>query len=92
MISKGDLVDIIAEREGITKAAAGRIVGIITETITDAVSSGDKVTITGFGTFEAMARAERTGVNPSTGEKITIPASKAVKFKAGKAFKEAVNR
>lgn len=92
MISKGDLVEIIAEREGITKAAAGRIVGIITETIVEKVSSGDKVTITGFGTFEAMARTERTGINPATGEKILIPASKAVKFKAGKAFKEAVNR
>ena len=56
------------------------------------MAAGEKVTLTGFGTFETVERSARTGINPATGEKILIPESKAVKFKAGKAFKEAVNR
>ena len=92
MINKGTLVEKIAETEGITKASAGRIVTLVAKNIKESVAAGEKVTLTGFGTFETVERAARTGINPATGEKILIPASKAVKFKAGKAFKEAVNR
>lgn len=91
MINKGTLVEKIAETEGITKASAGRIVTLVAESIKESVAAGEKVTLTGFGTFETVERSARTGINPATGEKILIPASKAVKFKAGKAFKEAVN-
>ena len=59
--------------------------------VSDALSKGDKVQLIGFGTFEVSQRAERVGINPKTKEKITIPASKSVKFKAGKALKDAVN-
>lgn len=92
MINKGTLVEKIAETEGITKASAARIITLVTESIKESVAAGEKVTLTGFGTFETVERAARTGINPATGEKILIPASKAVKFKAGKAFKESVNR
>lgn len=92
MINKGTLVEKIAETEGITKASAARIITLVAESIKESVAAGEKVTLTGFGTFETVERAARTGINPATGEKILIPASKAVKFKAGKAFKEAVNR
>ena len=84
MINKGTLVEKIA--------SAGRIVTLVAESIKESVAAGEKVTLTGFGTFETVERSARTGINPATGEKILIPASRAVKFKAGKAFKEAVNR
>jgi DNA-binding protein HU-beta len=61
------------------------------EAVTAAVTRGDTVQLIGFGSFSAGARAERSGRNPSTGETITIPAAKTVKFTAGKGFKDAVN-
>lgn len=92
MMNKTKLVEIIAEKEGLPKAQADRILNILTTGIADSVAAGEKVTILGFGTFEATSRVARSGVNPATGEKISIPASNGVKFKAGKAFKEAVNK
>ena len=59
--------------------------------VSDALTSGDRVQLIGFGTFETVERAERKGHNPKTKEEITIPASTSVKFKAGKALKDAVN-
>ena len=65
--------------------------GAFTETVANALKKGDKVQLIGFGTFEVTKRAAREGKNPQTGAKIKIPASKAPKFKAGKALKDALN-
>ena len=61
------------------------------DVIKDAMIAGEKIQLVGFGTFETVERPERTGRNPMTGESITIKSSKAIKFKAGKALKDAVN-
>lgn len=92
MVTKNTLIEIIAEKEDITKTKASRILSLIGNGIMEAVSNGERVTIAGFGTFESKERSERDGVNPFTGEKTHIPASKGVKFKPGKAFKESVNK
>ena len=63
-----------------------------TETVAETLQNGDKIQLVGFGTFEVAERAARTGKNPQTGKEIKIPASKAPKFKAGKALKDTVNK
>jgi len=73
-----------------TKAAAGRAVDAVVEGITKALSKGEKVTVTGFGTFEVRHRAARMGRNPQTGATLHINATKTPAFKSGKALKEAV--
>lgn len=90
-MNKTELVKAIATKTGVTQKVATEQVAAITEVITEAIKAGDKVSLVGFGTFEARERAERNGVNPATGESILIPACKVPKFKAGKALKEAVN-
>ncbi|MGR3279877.1 HU family DNA-binding protein [Acaryochloris marina NIES-2412] len=90
-MNKGDLVDSIAEKSGTTKKQADVILSALTETIIDSVSSGEKVTLVGFGSFEARDRKARNGRNPQTGKKLKIPATKAPVFSAGKDFKEKVN-
>jgi DNA-binding protein HU-beta len=90
-MTKGDIVDSIAEETGLSKADAERAVNAFTGAVTNALKSGDSVSIVGFGTFSVSARAARTGRNPRTGEAIQIKASNAPKFKAGKGLKEAVN-
>ena len=91
-MTKSDLVDVIAGKAKISKAAALLALDALTEAITGALKKGDKVTLIGFGTFDVAKRAARTGVNPRTREKIKIKASKAPRFKAGKAFKAVVNK
>ncbi len=90
-MTKTDLVDILARKTGITKTGAVEAIDVITQTIADALKKGDKVTLIGFGTFDVAHRAAREGVNPQTRQKIKIKASKAPRFKAGKALKDAVN-
>ena len=90
-MNKADLVSKIADKAGITKKAAADAVEAFTSSVTEAVASGDKVQLIGFGTFEVSERGARTGRNPQTGEEIKIPASKTMKFKAGKAVKDAVS-
>ncbi|NLV91451.1 MAG: HU family DNA-binding protein [Firmicutes bacterium] len=89
-MNKTDLIAAVAEKTGTTKKNAGTIVDAVFETISEALSAGDKVTLVGFGTFEVRDRAARKGVNPSTKETIEIPASKVPAFKAGKGLREAV--
>ncbi len=89
-MTKEGLIESIVSKVGCSKADAGRALEAVIETITKSLTSGDSVTITGFGTFSARARAARAGVNPKTGEKIQIPAMTVPKFKAGKGLKEAV--
>ena len=87
---KKDLVEAVADKTGLTKRAAAEAVDTMLDTITDALSRGDRVLITGFGAFEVRNRAARTGINPKTMERITLPATKVPAFKAGKALKMAV--
>ena len=90
-MTKAELVGKIATDAGISNAAAERALKAFVEGITSTLKSGDKVTLVGFGTFEVSNRAARKGRNPQTGEVIDIKASKAPRFKAGKALKDAVN-
>ena len=90
-MNKQDLVEVVAESGDLSKAAAGRVLDAILGAISDTLSKGDQVTITGFGTFLVRDRAARTGRNPRTGEPIEIKAAKNPSFKAGKALKDAVN-
>jgi DNA-binding protein len=92
MITKTDFITKIAEEHSLSKAAAGRIFEDIFSTIEDEVAKEGKCSISGFGTFEARKRTSRTGRNPRTGETIEIPASVGIGFKAGKAFKERLNK
>ena len=86
-----ELVDRVAERNGISKAEADRIVVSVFEEIMSAVTAGESVTMIGFGTFRAVESAPRTGRNPSTGQAIKIPAVRKPKFIAGTYFKDIVN-
>lgn len=91
MMTKAELVTKVAKDAEISKKAASVAVDSIIEGIKGAVKGGESVTLVGFGTFKLTQRAAREGRNPRTGKKINIPASKAVKFSPGKAFKEMVN-
>ena len=90
-MTKAELVEFIAEKADLTKADAGRALEAMIEGITEGLKKEGKVTFVGFGTFTAKKRAAREGRNPQTGETMTIAASKAPKFKAGKALKDMVN-
>lgn len=90
-MNKTELIEAMADAADISKAAAGRALEGMVEAITNAVKDGDTVSVIGFGTFSVRERAARTGRNPKTGAEIQIPASKTPAFKAGKAFKDAVN-
>lgn len=89
-MTKSELVAAIAEKTGLTKKTSEEALGAVVDTISDALAKGEKVQLVGFGTFEVRERAERTGINPQTREKITIAATKTPAFKAGSALKEAV--
>ncbi len=89
-INKDTLVSSISEKTELSKKDIEMVVEAMTETITKALKSGDKVTLTGFGTFRVSKRAARTGINPQTKAAIQIPAMTVPKFTAGKALKEAV--
>ena len=91
MVNKSELVEAIAGSADISKAAAGRALDAITESIANALKEGDQVALVGFGTFLVKERAARTGRNPQTGEPIEISAAKIPTFKPGKALKDAVN-
>lgn len=90
-MNKDELVTAVAAKTGMTKKAAEESVAATIATIVDTLKKGDKVSLLGFGSFEVKERAARDGHNPATGEKIKIAACKAPSFKAGKAFKDALN-
>ena len=89
-MNSGDLVKLVCEKTGISKEAAGQAQKAVIEAISSALEKGDSVSLIGFGSFKVIERAAREGRNPSTGEKIQIPASKAVKFTPSKVLKERV--
>jgi DNA-binding protein HU-beta len=89
-MTKAEMVEKIARGAELTKVQAEKATEIFMNSIVEALKAGDKVTFTGFGSFSVLEKAARTGRNPRTGAEIKIPAKVAVKFKAGKAFQEAV--
>ena len=89
-MNKSELIDAIAAKADISKAAAGKALDGMIDAVTDALKAGDTVTVVGFGTFYVGERAERSGRNPKTGETITIAAAKSPKVRAGKALKDAL--
>lgn len=91
-MNKKDLIELVADDTGMSKADAGRAVDAVFKRITDALKTGNEAVFVGFGTFKVVDVAERTGRNPQTGEVIVTPAKKKPKFVAGTALKEAVNR
>jgi DNA-binding protein HU-beta len=89
-MNKGELVDIVAKKTGITKKDVDNVISVTVNSIMEAVANGDKVTLVGFGSFEPRERKEREGRNPKTGEPMKIPATTVPAFSAGKLFKEQV--
>ncbi len=87
-VSKADLVDAVASKSNMTKKDVKAVVDMMLEQVNTHLKKGDKVQLTGFGTFEVRKRKARTGVKPGTTEKIKIPASKYPAFKPGKALKD----
>jgi len=90
-MSKTELVELIAERAEISKAAAGRALEAALEGITEGLKKEGKVTLVGFGTFSAKKRAAREGINPLTKEPLKIPAKTVASFKAGSKLKDSLN-
>ena len=89
-MNKAELVEKVAGEVGLTKKDVNNVVDAVTSAITDSLAGGEKVTLVGFGTFQVQKRKARQGVNPQTGDKISIPAKDVPKFKAGRSFREAV--
>ncbi len=84
------MVETVASKVDLPRAVAERAVNTVFEEVTEALKQGDKVNISGFGTFSVSERKARTGRNPKTGETIQIAASRAAKFKAGKTLKDSL--
>lgn len=91
MSNKNDLIGLVADKAGLTKAQAGDAVDAVFEGISSALKAGDEVRLVGFGTFSVSKRKASTGRNPATGAEIKIPASNQAKFKPGKGLKDAIN-
>ncbi len=89
-MTKAQLIETMSQRAKISKRAAGIALNTFVESITNALRSGDKVALVGFGTFSVSRRKARTARNPRTGETIEVPAKRAPKFKAGRDLKNAV--
>jgi DNA-binding protein HU-beta len=89
-VSKADLVDRVADETQLRKKEVKTVIDTMIDHVTRHLNSGDKVQITGFGTFEVRERKARTGVRPGTTERIEIPASKYPAFKPGKALKDKI--
>lgn len=90
MVTKNDLIEKVSKKVGLTKKASTEAVVTVFATIREAVVRGDKVVITGFGTFKVRTRRERKGRNPQTGAQIMIPAHKIPAFTAGKTIKRLI--
>ena len=89
-MTKGELIVSIGKEAKISKASAEKVINAFTNTVTKALKKGDKLTLTGFGTFSVAKRKARKGRNPQTGKEIKIPAMRVAKFKAGNLLKSAV--
>jgi DNA-binding protein HU-beta len=91
-MNKTELVNAIAAKSGLSKKNSEAALNAFVASVEDAMKNGEKVVLVGFGTFEVRSRAARKGRNPQTKKEITIPASKAPVFKAGKGLKQLVNK
>lgn len=89
-MNKTELVVLVAEKAGVTQKVANDVISSLTDVIEETLADGEKVVLTGFGTFEVRERAARRGKNPRTGEYIKVPAQKSPAFRAGKLLKQAV--
>lgn len=90
-MNKTEFIDAVSEKAGMTKTDARKAVQAVLDVITDALTKGDRVVLTGFGTFEVREVKARTGVNPRTKAKLQIPATKRPAFSAGAVLKKAVS-
>ena len=90
-MNKTELVAVMAEKAQISKKDAEAALKAFTDVVAEELKKGEKIQLVGFGTFEVSERAARKGRNPQTGEEMNIAASKAPKFKAGKALKDSIN-
>lgn len=89
-MTKADLVDKIAARAGLTKAASEKALNAFLASVSNVLLNENKMNLTGFGTFVVETRKERKGRNPRSGVEITIPATKVVKFRPGRKLKESI--
>lgn len=90
-MNRTELVNAIAEKTEMSRKDSETVLKAFVDVVTEQLKSGDKISMTGFGTFEVTKRGERKGRNPMTGDEMVIPAAAVPKFKAGKALKEEVN-
>ena len=90
-MNKMELVSAMADKTGLSKKDAEAALKAFTDVVAEELKKGEKIQLVGIGTLEVSERAARTGRNPQTGKEMTIPASKAPKFKDGKALKDSVN-
>ncbi|MBQ1393401.1 MAG: HU family DNA-binding protein [Lachnospiraceae bacterium] len=91
-MNKAELVAAIAEKTELSKKDSEKALKAFIDVVTEELTKGEKIQLVGFGTFEVAERAAREGRNPQTGATMSIPASKAPKFKAGKALKDTINK
>lgn len=89
-MNKTELIAIVADKANLSKKVTEETIDVLIDTIAETLADGEKVVISGFGTFEIRNRVARTGRNPRTGENISIPGQKSPAFKAGKVLKEMV--
>ena len=89
-MNKAELVAVISEKVSLTKKSTEEVVDVLFDTIAETLGTGEKVVISGFGTFEVRSRVARTGRNPRNGEDISIPAQKTPAFRTGKGLKDLV--
>jgi DNA-binding protein HU-beta len=91
-VTKADFTDRVAAKSGLSKRDATKAVDAFLDSITEALKGGEQVAFTGFGKFSPQHRKERQGVNPRTGQKVTIPAARVPKFSAGSQLKQALKQ
>lgn len=89
-MTKAELTSLVADKAGMAKKGAEAAINALMEAISETLGKGESISLVGFGTFKVSNRAEREGRNPRTGEKLTIPAAKVVKFIPGKMLKEKI--
>lgn len=90
-MNRTELVNEISDRTNVSRKDSEMVLKAFVDVVTEQLKNGDKISMTGFGTFEAAKRGERKGRNPMTGDEMIIPAATVPKFKAGKALKDEVN-
>ena len=90
-MNKAELITAMSEKAELSKKDAEKALKAFTDVVAEELKKGEKIQLVGFGTFEVSERAARTGRNPQSGKEMKIPASKAPKFKAGKALKDMIN-